>query len=55
MLVAEMIGTATISPTKPSSCPTITTPISTTAGCRLTARDITSGITTLPSICWTST
>src|SRR5690606_16922803 len=52
---SDRIGTATNSPTKPNSWPTITTPSAITAGWRRTVCAITSGIVTLLSICWTIT
>jgi hypothetical protein len=50
---AEISGTATNSPIRPKSWETTTTPMAISAGCSLTARAITSGTITLPSICCT--
>ena len=41
--IAARIGTETIRPTAPKSCPTTITPIAITAGCSFTVRDITTG------------
>ena len=41
--IAARIGTETIRPTAPKSCPTTITPIAITAGCSFTVRGITTG------------